>query len=218
MYFKSTANFCMQLMGEVQLLNSESEYLDTYLPPLGDLSAYLKDYIEVYYILLMYWITIIFLQFIPVMLLQRLNERISNIYWFWKSITCGSTSSTISEVVCLQHPLTSTVWTGKRKNNNIKKMGPKALPTAWNYLLVSRAAGNRESIVHSIPSFCKTSRSPLRRTWDTDETMKRLERACLYVEAEGKEGWLLRDACSFFLYRFDIVVSLKRGLKRSYSF
>lgn len=147
----------------------------------------------------MYWITIIFLQFIPVILLQRLNKRISNVYWFWKSITWGSTSSTISEANCLQHPLTSAVWTGKRKNNNIKKMGPVALPITWNYLLVSRAAGNREPTVHSISSFCKTSRRPLHRTGDTDETMKRLERACLYVEAEEKEEWLLRDACSFFL-------------------
>lgn len=147
----------------------------------------------------MYWITIIFLQFIPVMLLQRLNKRISNVYWFWKSSTWGSTSSTITEVDCLQHPLTSTVWTGKRKNNNIKKMGPEALPTAWNYLLVSRAGGNRESIVPGLPSFCKTSWSPRHKTWDTDEAMKRLERACLHLEAEGKEEWLLRDACSFFL-------------------
>lgn len=50
MYFKSTANFfCMQLMGEVQLLHSQSEYLDARLPPLEDLSAYLKDYTEEYY-------------------------------------------------------------------------------------------------------------------------------------------------------------------------
>ena len=50
MYFKSTANyFCMQLMGDVQLLHSQSEYSDACLPPPEDLSAYLKDYTEVYY-------------------------------------------------------------------------------------------------------------------------------------------------------------------------
>lgn len=46
MYFKSTTDFCMQLMGEVQLLRSQSEYLDACLPPLEDLSAYIKDYTE----------------------------------------------------------------------------------------------------------------------------------------------------------------------------
>lgn len=49
MYFKSTAKFCMQLMVEVQLLHSQSEYLDACLPPLEDWSAYLKDYTGVHY-------------------------------------------------------------------------------------------------------------------------------------------------------------------------
>jgi len=50
MYFKSTAKFFfMQLMGEVQLLHSQSECLDACLPSLEDFSAYLKDYPKLHY-------------------------------------------------------------------------------------------------------------------------------------------------------------------------
>lgn len=52
MYFKSTANFFfMQLMGEVQLLHSQTDYLEASLPTFKDLSAYVKDYTEEYYTL-----------------------------------------------------------------------------------------------------------------------------------------------------------------------
>jgi len=40
---------------------------------------------------------------------------------------------------------------------------------------------------HPVRSSCKTPPIPFHRTWDTHETMRRLERAYLYVEEDGRE-------------------------------
>lgn len=46
-HLKRTADFCMQLMGEVQLLPSPGECLDPCPAPPEEFSAYLKAYTEV---------------------------------------------------------------------------------------------------------------------------------------------------------------------------
>lgn len=71
---------------------------------------------------------------------------------------------------------------------------------------------------HPVRSSCKTPPIPFHRTWDTHETMRRLERAYLYVEEDGREEWLRRDGYCFFLYRSDTLIPLKRDLKRSCGF